>query len=219
MSLVTLPLFPTSLEHPVSLRVMTTEQCLKLHLSFDNCFTSEIYHSSQDAKTPDLCQDRSTPLSSTNQVLMPIKCLSVNANRLNHPAKRSSLWKAASTQKADIVAVQETHFQSHNHPKCIYKDFPHIFLATASEKKKGVMVAIRNTVTFELKDSILDIEGQFIIPTCNINKLLLTIVSLYAPNTHQLCFLRRLFNLVSRVKYGSLLLCEDFKLTVDPRMD
>lgn len=68
------------------------------------------------------------------------------------------------------------------------------------------MLAIRNTVSFQLKSSLLDKEGGYIIFT----QEPFTLVTIYAPNSHQLHFFRRAFKLVSSVKYGHLLMCGDF---------
>lgn len=44
-------------------------------------------------------------------------------------------------------------------------------------------------------------------------------MNVYAPNSLQLCFLRKVFKLITHVKYGQLLMCGDFNLTVDPSMN
>lgn len=79
------------------------------------------------------------------------------------------------------------------------------------------MLAIRDTVSFELKDSFIDQEGRYIILV--INNLPITLVSVYAPNSHQIRFLRKVFKKVFRVRVGSLLLCGDFNVIVDGQLD
>lgn len=97
---------------------------------------------------------------------------------------------------------------------------PILFLACAQEKKqRGVLLAIRNSLTFRLKDFILDTEGHYIILIYDINAQPYIPVALYAPNSHQLRFLQNLFKRISSIKYGHLLMCGDFKLTVNPRLD
>lgn len=80
-------------------------------------------------------------------------------------------------------------------------------------------MAIKNTITFQLKDQISDPDGRYLIITGDFNNLPMTFVSLYAPNTHQLRFLRRLFKTIAKIKYGNLVICGDFNLTVNPDMD
>lgn len=104
-------------------------------------------------------------------------------------------------------------------PKCTHRDYPYIFWASASEKKKGVLLAISKSVTFNLKSSLLDDDGGYINLTGDVNSKLYTIASTYAPNSQQLRFLRKIFKLISSVRYGQLLMCGDFNVTVDPHLD
>lgn len=151
---------------------------------------------------------------------MPINCLSINARGLNHPAKRLSMWKEATTHKADVLCVQETHFQLTKAPSCSHKDYPHVYMACTPEKKKaGVLIALRNTVSFQQKDIVLDPNGRYIILKGDINSKPYTLVSLYAPNTHQSRFINRLFKKIQHHIYGNLIICGDFNLIIDPKMD
>lgn len=93
---------------------------------------------------------------------MPLKCLSLNIKGLNHPAKRFPLWKEASTAKADILSAQEIHFHKDVTPKCLHKEYPHIFLASTSEKKQGVLLALSKSLYFQLKTSLLD-KGRLLL--------------------------------------------------------
>lgn len=86
--------------------------------------------------------------------------------------------------QANIISIQETHFQASTMSKCSHRDFPHLFLALAPEKKRGVLLAIKNSVSFHLKDYLLDQEGQYIILTCDIKPY--TLVAVCVPNSHQI---------------------------------
>lgn len=129
---------------------------------------------------------------------MTFKFLTISAKGLNHPAKRSSLWKLAEQSKSNILCVQETHFHASNPPTCKHKNFPNIFTACAPAKKKGILVAIKNFV-FQLQNCIMDQNDRYLIRLCSINHTLYTIVTVYAPNTHQLCFLSKLCKKVTTV--------------------
>lgn len=150
---------------------------------------------------------------------MTIKILTINAKGLNHPAKRSSLWKLAEESTCDILCVQETHFQASNPPRCTHKNFNTTFSACASTKKKGVLVAIKNMLTFQLHTCTTDQDGRYIILVCSINDAVYTIVTVYTPNTQQLRFLRKLHKKVSTVQQGATIWCGDFNITPDPILD
>lgn len=150
---------------------------------------------------------------------MPIKFLTINTKGLNHPAKRSSLWKLAKESHCDILCVQETHFKASSPPNCSNSQFPHIFTASTNSKKRGVLIAVNSSITFELHDKVLDHEGRYIILICSLNNSLFTLGNVYAPNVHQISFLRKLKRKIDTVQKGALLWCGDFNLTPDFNLD
>lgn len=133
---------------------------------------------------------------------MPLNCLSLNVKGLNHPAKRFSLWSEGIRSKADIIGAQETHFQSDRTPKCQHAKYPHVFLSSASAKKRGVMLAIADSVSFTASQVVTDTHGRYIILLCFIDNCPYTIVNVYAPNTRQLRFLRKLWVKINKLKKG-----------------
>lgn len=125
---------------------------------------------------------------------MPLTVLLLNANRLNHPAKRHSLWKTAMDLKCDIL------FTSTAAPTCRNKHFSQIFSAPFTSKKRGVLIAVKDSVSFHMKHSVLDTEGRYIILMCTINNIAYTLVNIYAPNVKQMKFLRKLMKVVYPLK-------------------
>lgn len=89
------------------------------------------------------------------------------------------------------------------HHKITHKNYPHILLSSTQEKKRGVLLAIKDSVDFHLKLSILDKEGRFIIVTGGFNFMPLTIATIYAPNMHQVRFLRFIFNSYPPINMGN----------------
>lgn len=103
------------------------------------------------------------------------------------------------------------HFYSRNAlsersypPVC--RSFSQIFISSAPVKKRGILLAIGDTISFQLHDSYFDSEGRFIILVCTINTKLLTLVSLYVPNSHQLRFLHKLSLWCEKVIYSFVLI-------------
>lgn len=131
---------------------------------------------------------------------MDINILSINAKGLNHPAKRASLWKTTLTHNSDILCFQETHFAHDNTPYCQHKSFSHIYKACYSRKQRGVLIAIKDTVSFQLQNCILDPEGRYIILLCTIENTTYTIVTLYAPNQRQMSFLKAMLKRIKGVQ-------------------
>lgn len=150
---------------------------------------------------------------------MPLKVLSLNAKGLNHPAKRHSLWKSANALQSDILCIQETHLIKSDSPLCVNRQFPHIFHACHSTKSKGVMIAIKDTVDFQLSKILIDPEGRYLILVCSINKISYTLSNIYAPNSHQKKFLHKVLRLTNQIKEGHLIICGDFNIAPDVIMD
>lgn len=87
---------------------------------------------------------------------MALNIVSFNVNGLNHLAKRALVWREALKLLADVLCIQETHLSASNTPHFQHKKFPHIFLASAPTKQKGVSIAIRDSVAFTLKETHTD---------------------------------------------------------------
>lgn len=97
---------------------------------------------------------------------------------------------------------------------------PHIYLASAPPpQKKGVIIAVRDNVAFKHKLTIADPEGTYLILVDDLNNQTYTIVSLYAPNSHHLRFLKRLLNKISEIRKCALIICGDYNLKTDYTMD
>lgn len=150
---------------------------------------------------------------------MVINIVSFNMHGLNHPAKRSSLWKEALKLHADVLCIQESHFFASNPPCFQHKNCHHVYLASAPLKQKGVIIAIKDSVAFAPKEVIPDPEGRYWILVGELNNWIYTIVNIYAPNTHQIRFLKRLFNKLSAAKKGALIICGDYNITADYTVD
>lgn len=150
---------------------------------------------------------------------MSFKVTSLNVKVLNHPGKQYSLWAVAAKLQSEILCLQETHFCKHKVPSMTHKRFPHLYFANATNKKKGVLIAIKDTVSFKTLDVELDGQGRYIILICEINNQTYTIVNLYAPNSKQMTLFHKLWKRIQKKKQGHTLLCGDFNLAPDPSID
>lgn len=72
------------------------------------------------------------------------------------------------------------------------------------------MIAIKNTVTYQLIHSYIVQSGRYSILICNIDNVLCTLVNTYVPNTRQISFLNKIQRKLKRVKQGRLFSCGDF---------
>lgn len=140
---------------------------------------------------------------------MVLKFLSLNTKGLTSPYKRRALWKEAENHSCDVLCVKEMHFLATKPPGC-----KHIFQANFKKKKRGVMVAIRDSISFRLHASLIDDKGRYIILIVELNGTLCTLVNIYAPNRHQIRFIRRTLTRARSIQKGQLLICGDFNIII-----
>uniref|UniRef100_A0A8C5M9C8 exodeoxyribonuclease III n=1 Tax=Leptobrachium leishanense TaxID=445787 RepID=A0A8C5M9C8_9ANUR len=147
-----------------------------------------------------------------------MKIFSLNVKGLNIPHKRHSLYTDISSEKPDVICLQETHFKHSAYPRLYLPQYTTQFHATSPTKTRGVSILIQNRL-FETHRLLKDPGGRYIILVCTINSRTYTLVSVYAPNASQTQFISRLLNKVQDVLTGTLIICGDFNLSIDPLMD
>lgn len=81
-----------------------------------------------------------------------------------------------------------------------------------------MLLAIKNSLSFQPKP-FLDEGGRYITVSGDINFKPYTVVTLFALNSHQLRFIRKVLKKANSVKYRKFLVCGDFNLTSDLKMD
>lgn len=106
-----------------------------------------------------------------------------------------------------------------NPPKFNHRIFPHIYTASAPGKQKCVPIARKDSVAFTLQEIHSNPEGRYLIMVGNINIKTFTITNLYPPNAHQLRFVRKLFCKINAVRKGALIMCGDYNISVDYKID
>lgn len=65
----------------------------------------------------------------------------------------------------------------------------------SSYQKVGVLIAIKNSVSFQLHTIIIDPHGRYPILVCDLKNTIYTIVNLFAPCMGQLPFLKALLRI------------------------
>lgn len=128
--------------------------------------------------------------------------MSYNVHGLNSPYKRSLLWRDVLKTQADVIFLQETHLTLPNASWLKHKLFPHIFLASLDSKPNAdTAILIKHSVAFIPLGTLLDPKGHNIILKCLLCSSPYTLVSLYAPNTRQLSFLRSVIKIAKLMSH------------------
>ena len=150
---------------------------------------------------------------------MTLKLLSMNVKGLNSPYKRRALWADAIKFGSDILCIQESHFARDKSPKFQHHKFPHIFVSNHKKKKRGVITAVKDTVSFQQLDLKTDAHGRYIILVASIDNSTYTIVNIYAPNKNPHQFIQKVIKMARKIQKGCLIICGDFNAPLDPDMD
>lgn len=129
------------------------------------------------------------------------------------------LWPEARSQKADILCVQETHFSDHKSPQCSHKLFPHCFLACADKKTRGVMIAVRSSISFNLTHLDQDPSGRYLILSATFNNQPFVIVNIYAPIVRQKSFYKSIMHEIQHYPKDQIIICGNFNDVIDNQMD
>lgn len=87
------------------------------------------------------------------------------------------------------------------------------------EKKRGIFIAIKRSVTFKMHKAVVDPQGRYIIPICDLNNTTYTIINVSSPNTGQAKFLRKVYKKSKSLQRGLVLWCGDFNSPLDPLLD
>ena len=151
--------------------------------------------------------------------MAPLNMISLNVQGLNVPQKHTKAFRFFQSKNAHIVCLQETHFTPDSTPKHFNPAYPQVYTASASAKKRGVLIAFHRSTPFTLKSELKDPEGRYLILTGYILDSAVTVVSYYAPNLNTMPFLSHLFQTVNTHKIGSLLICSDSNQVILPFLD
>lgn len=114
--------------------------------------------------------------------------------------------------KADIVFIQETHFQSNNVPKLTNQYFPTTYHATNNAAKtKGLY---SDCLSINITEVLDDKEGVFIFPKGNLYDR-----PIYCPNSKQVTFMDSIVRHLIPFQSGILVLGGDFNVPLQPLLD
>lgn len=69
--------------------------------------------------------------------------------------------------------------------RCTHKSFQDYFTSNMSLKKRGVMIANKDLVSFQSHSETSYPSGCFLIIVCGINAICYMLVNVYVPNKHQ----------------------------------
>lgn len=112
--------------------------------------------------------------------------LSLNVQGLRDKQKRARLIQWAKYQSADILLLQETHFTNilENELNIEFSEWD-LYHSFGETNSRGCSIFIKNTLFYNLIDTVQDPNGRFILLNIELFDSVLTLVNLYSPNHKQ----------------------------------
>lgn len=161
-----------------------------------------------------------TNITPRKQDFNTLKLVSINAQGLNIPEKRSQILTLMKKHKADIVLIQETHFQTDLTPKSTNHFFPSVYHATNDQtKNKGVSILIAKHLPIKITDTLVDSKGRYLFLKGNLYNKPITIANIYCLNTKQTSFINSISSQLSTFKTGFLIVGGDLNVPLQPMLE
>lgn len=147
------------------------------------------------------------------------KALTINCRGLNNFIKVKRLSNWFTKERLNVLFLQETHQKKNNITLLKSKWFEYQYYADGSSKARGVAIALSKGMQIQTPDILRDPKGRYIFLRCKIDDVPYTLASFYAPNSHQIDFLKHTFETLSNFCVGELLIGGDFNVVPDVSLD
>ena len=146
--------------------------------------------------------------------------MSLNVNGLGNVVKRKRVMMKLKKEKNQIYFLQETHMTKEEHLKLKRFGYRNAYFSSfKGGRRRGVIILIANTVTFDFEKEIKDKEGRYVIVVGKLDNEPVTLVNVYAPPESDKDFFRDLFNTVATVIKGVLIMGGDTNIALSEKKD
>ena len=113
------------------------------------------------------------------------KLLSLNVRGIRSSLKRKALFIWLTQQKADIIFLQETYSTIEREDIWNTQYNGKSFYSHGTNHSCGMMLLIKDDLEFEVKSSVLDTKGRYILIDATVQGSEFLLVNIYAPNKVQ----------------------------------
>lgn len=110
-----------------------------------------------------------------------LKVVTMNVNGLNSPCKRRAIFDHLRKAKADVYLLQETHSSPDTEKIWAQEWGAHASFCNGSRSSKGVAILLARDLAFTLHASRSDGMGRLLCLDIELNEVIYTIASVYAP--------------------------------------
>ena len=148
-----------------------------------------------------------------------VECISVNCQGLGDYKKRKDVFQYLRNFKANVYCLQDTHFTKNIETQIITEWGSHCLFSSYTSNARGVCVMFNTNFDYKIEKVSEDESGNFLIIQFTTDEKKITLCTLYGPNVDNPDFYTNISNKLQDFEQDNLILCGDFNLILDPKVD
>lgn len=150
--------------------------------------------------------------------------MSLNARGIRDLQKRKSIFTWIEKQKSDITLLQETYSTPEILTDWKFQWRGEMIYSHGSNHSRGVLVLINEQLQFELKNTVIDDNGRYILLEMTIQDSPFLLLNLYAPTklNEQAAFFEEILSVIQTTSFDTecrIIIGGDFNVHLDAALD
>jgi exonuclease III len=148
-----------------------------------------------------------------------LKILSLNCRGLKGTNKRQQVFNYLKETKCSIYCLQDTHF-TQDMLNDIHAEWGGDFYSSfGTSNSRGTAILFSKNIDFKIHKQLSDENGNYLAIDLSYGESRFTLLNVYGPNNDTPAFYTRIFNLIDCLGNGSVIICGDFNLVLNPELD
>ncbi len=144
---------------------------------------------------------------------------SLNARGLGQTGKREDVFSWLKNKKLSIYCISDFHCTNALHDQYIKEWGSNIILCEGKSDSRGVAILFSKDLDYELFDTQVDCDGNFVILDLKVYDCRFTLVAIYGPNKDKPSFFHEICNKVQAIQNSSIIICGDWNVVLDYEID
>ena len=150
--------------------------------------------------------------------------MSLNARGIRDLHKRKSILTWIEKQKWDITFLQETYSTPEVVNDWKFQWLGEMILSHGSNHSRGVLVLINEQLQYEIRNTVIDDEGRYILLDMTIQESPFLLLNLYAPTklNEQIVFFQEILSVVQSANFDTecrVIIGGDFNVHFDADLE
>ena len=150
---------------------------------------------------------------------METKILSVNCQGLGSLEKRRDVFNFIKTKHCSIYCLQDIHSTPKTEKLIRTQWGCEAIFSSGTSNSRGVAILLEKGLDFKINNFKSDSDGNYIIADLTVNSNRFTLANIYGPNNDSPTFYENIMNQIDTYTDESVILCGDFNLVQDPKLD